>query len=191
MKTQACADSMDRSKSFASLRHLPSHAKVRSTTQRRGRTSKPLALSARLMISIANPPIFCKAPRSFGPAGVGTIGNEHGSSRAQRPFAAAAPAHLQLLFPVEASQLLLVHHNALPVQHDVDPAVAEPSALRRHGPHRLTQRSVVRTDAGVAHRRTVDPQSLARPTLAHPMHRAKGGGCPGPGPVSRRPVTCH
>ncbi len=31
MKTHACADSMDRSKSFASLRHLPSHAKVRST----------------------------------------------------------------------------------------------------------------------------------------------------------------
>lgn len=32
MKTQACADSMDRSKFLASLRHLPSHAKVRSTT---------------------------------------------------------------------------------------------------------------------------------------------------------------
>ena len=38
MKTQACADSMVRSKSLASLRHLPSHAKVRSTTHRRGRT---------------------------------------------------------------------------------------------------------------------------------------------------------
>ncbi len=31
------------SKSFASLRHLPSHAKVRSTTHRRGMTSKPCA----------------------------------------------------------------------------------------------------------------------------------------------------
>jgi hypothetical protein len=28
MKTQAASDSMDRSKSFASLRHLASHAKV-------------------------------------------------------------------------------------------------------------------------------------------------------------------
>jgi hypothetical protein len=68
MKTHAFADSMDRSKSFASLRHLPSHAKVRSTTQRRGRTSKPLALSDRLMISSVKLPILCSAPFSFGPA---------------------------------------------------------------------------------------------------------------------------
>lgn len=59
---------MDRSKSLASLRHLPSHAKVRSTTHRRGRTSKPLALSDRLTISVVYFPIFCRAPRSFGPA---------------------------------------------------------------------------------------------------------------------------
>jgi hypothetical protein len=68
------------------------------------------------------------------------------------PLAAAAPAHLQLLLPVEVPQLLLVHHDTLPLQHDVDPAVAEPPALRRHGLHRLAQRTVVRTDAGVAHR---------------------------------------
>lgn len=36
------------SKSLASLRHRPSHANVRSTTQRLGRTSKPLAVSDRL-----------------------------------------------------------------------------------------------------------------------------------------------
>lgn len=46
----------------------------------------------------------------------------------------------------------------------------EPPALLRHGLHRVAQRSIVRTGAGVAHCRTVDPQSLARPTLAHPMH---------------------
>jgi hypothetical protein len=40
------------------------------------------------------------------------------------------PARLQLLFPVEAPQLLIVHHHALPVQHDVDPAIAEPPARR-------------------------------------------------------------
>ena len=33
-------------KSFASLRQRPSHAKVRSTTHLRGRTSKPCAVSA-------------------------------------------------------------------------------------------------------------------------------------------------
>ena len=38
--------------------------------------------------------------------------------------------------------------------------------------HRFAQRSIVGTDAGVAHRRTVEPQSLARPTLAHPMYLA-------------------
>jgi hypothetical protein len=43
----ASEEAMDFSTSFASLRHLPSHAKVRSTTQRRGSTSKPFALSER------------------------------------------------------------------------------------------------------------------------------------------------
>ncbi len=33
--------SMDLSQSLANLRHLPSQAKVRSTTHPRGRTSKP------------------------------------------------------------------------------------------------------------------------------------------------------
>ena len=58
MKIQASAEAMVRSKSFASLRHRPSHAKVRSTTQRRGKTSKPLALSVRLTISSVNFPTF-------------------------------------------------------------------------------------------------------------------------------------
>lgn len=49
------------SRSLASLRHLPSHAKVRSTTQRLGRTSKPLAPSDRLTISVTRPGMafFC------------------------------------------------------------------------------------------------------------------------------------
>jgi EAL domain-containing protein (putative c-di-GMP-specific phosphodiesterase class I) len=49
------------SKSLASLRHRPSHANVRSTTQRLGRTSKPLAVSDRLTISVTKPGIafFC------------------------------------------------------------------------------------------------------------------------------------
>lgn len=35
---------------FGQLRQRPSHANMRSTTHRRGRTSKPLALSERLMV---------------------------------------------------------------------------------------------------------------------------------------------
>ena len=49
------------SKSLASLRQRPSHAKVLSTTQRLGKTSKPLAVSERLTISVARPGMafFC------------------------------------------------------------------------------------------------------------------------------------
>lgn len=49
------------SKSLASLRHRPSHANVRSTTQRLGRTSKPLAVSDRFTIAVASPGMafFC------------------------------------------------------------------------------------------------------------------------------------
>src|SRR5215210_2627428 len=56
------------SQSLASLRQRPSHAKVRSTTQRRGSTSKPEAMSERLTISRVQHPIFASAPFSFGPA---------------------------------------------------------------------------------------------------------------------------
>jgi transposase len=64
----ASAEVMDFSQSLASRRHRPSQAKVRSTTQRRARTSKPLASSERLTISIVHAPILSIALRSFGPA---------------------------------------------------------------------------------------------------------------------------
>jgi hypothetical protein len=50
MKTQATALVMVASKSLASRRHRLSHANVLSTTHRRGKTSKPFAVSDRLMI---------------------------------------------------------------------------------------------------------------------------------------------
>lgn len=56
---------MDFTKCLASLRHPPSHAKARSTTHWRGRTSKPFALSVRLMISSVQRPIFFKRPSAF------------------------------------------------------------------------------------------------------------------------------
>ena len=48
MVAHASAEAMDFSQSLASRRQRPSQAKVRSTTHRRGRTSKPLAVSERL-----------------------------------------------------------------------------------------------------------------------------------------------
>ena len=50
-KTHATALAIVASRSFPSLRHRPSQARVRSTIQRRGRTSNPLVASDRLMIS--------------------------------------------------------------------------------------------------------------------------------------------
>ncbi len=64
MRIHATALAMVASKSFANRRQRPSQAKVRSTTQRRGRTSKPLALSQRLMTSIVQRPRSLSARRS-------------------------------------------------------------------------------------------------------------------------------
>ena len=67
-RTQATALAMVASKSLASLRQRPSQAKVRSTTHLRGRTSKPLAVSERLMISIVHRRLRFSAARSLSPA---------------------------------------------------------------------------------------------------------------------------
>jgi len=64
----ASADAMERSTSLANLRHLPSQAKVRSTTHRRGRTSKPFVLPERLMISTVQRPIFFSRRFNLSPA---------------------------------------------------------------------------------------------------------------------------
>jgi hypothetical protein len=53
------------SKSFASRRLRLSHAMVRSTTQRRGNSLKPLAASDRLTISMVQEPIEASAFLSF------------------------------------------------------------------------------------------------------------------------------
>ncbi len=59
---------MDFSKSLARRRFRPSHAKVRSTTHRRGSSTKPFAVSDRLMISIVHVPHALKASLSLSPA---------------------------------------------------------------------------------------------------------------------------
>ena len=60
--------SMELSQSLANLRHLPSQAKVRSTTHLRGRTAKPSAVSERLMISMVHWPCSNNASFSLSPA---------------------------------------------------------------------------------------------------------------------------
>jgi hypothetical protein len=63
-KIHASAEATDASQPLANLRHLPSHAKVRSTTQRRGKTSNRLAMG--LTISIVQVPRRPRAPGVFG-----------------------------------------------------------------------------------------------------------------------------
>ena len=63
---QAVELSIVRSQSLANRRHLPSHAKVRSTTHRMGSRTKPFALSGRLTVSsVHSSPMAC---RSLSPA---------------------------------------------------------------------------------------------------------------------------
>ena len=68
MKAQASALAIVASKSLARRRHRPSQARVLSTTHLRGRTSKPFAVSERLMISTVQVPRLARASVSFSPA---------------------------------------------------------------------------------------------------------------------------
>ena len=60
MMVHALEPGTDFSRSLAGPRHRPSHAKIRSTTHRRGNTLKPFWSSQRLITSIVHPPL---APR--------------------------------------------------------------------------------------------------------------------------------
>jgi hypothetical protein len=86
-----------------------------------------------------------------------------------RPVSAATLANGQLLFPIETSELLQIHDDPLAVEHHVDAAIAEATALRRHLLHRLANGRIVRPNAAIPQARPIHRQNLARPTLAHPV----------------------
>ena len=75
MKSQACAVAIRVSKSLAKRRLRLSQARVRSTTHRRGRTSKPWASLGRLTISRVHRPIFFQGCFEFG-SGIGAVGDD-------------------------------------------------------------------------------------------------------------------
>ena len=66
MRIQACALAIDLSQSFDRRRQRPSPAKVRSTTHRLGKTSKPCAVSERLTICTVQRPIDLQGVSQFG-----------------------------------------------------------------------------------------------------------------------------
>ena len=67
-KAQALELSTVFSQSLARRRHRPSQASVRSTTHLRGNTSKPWAVSDRLMIWMVQSPCPLRASRNLLPA---------------------------------------------------------------------------------------------------------------------------
>jgi hypothetical protein len=67
MYTQALALAIDASKSFAKRRFRLSQASVRSTTQRRGSSLKPVASAARLTISMVQFPNLARASLRLAP----------------------------------------------------------------------------------------------------------------------------
>src|SRR3954471_11156923 len=75
MKAQALELSMVFSQSLARRRHRPSQASVRSTTHRRGNTSKPSAVSDRLMIAMVQSPCPLEGIAQFA-ARIAAIGED-------------------------------------------------------------------------------------------------------------------
>ena len=69
-KSHAVADALVVSKSLARRRLRFSQASVRSTPHLRGRSSKPFAVSDRLMISTVQSPVAASAPLSFSQVSV-------------------------------------------------------------------------------------------------------------------------
>ena len=82
MSIQASAEATDFSQSLASLRQRPSQAKVRSTTHRRGSTSKPLAVSERVTTSIVHAPNRRERAAQFRPR-IATVGEDVAEPRAR------------------------------------------------------------------------------------------------------------
>ncbi len=68
IRSHGSALSMVFSKSLARRRLRPNQANVRSTTHRRGKSTKPLAACGRVTISRVQVPSLASAPMSFGPA---------------------------------------------------------------------------------------------------------------------------
>ncbi len=131
------------------------HSRLKSSTTARTRNRRP---------SVKASDTKSRLQRSFGPSG-----SKHRPSGAQGPLPAATLAHLQLLLAVKPPELLLVHDDPLPFQHEVDAPVAEPAAFSGDLLHGVPQSSIVRPDAPVSDARPVDLQNLARPALAHPV----------------------
>ena len=61
----------------------------------------------------------------------------------------------------------MVHINALPFQHNADAAITKPPTILGNTSNSLSEVSVIGPRASIAHRRSINLQYVARPTLTH------------------------
>jgi len=92
----------------------------------------------------------------------------HWRPRATRPLSTPSPPDTQLLFRIEAVQLLVVHNHAFAFQHYTDPPITKPAAFVSNRLHlfahfRIIWRVVAPDGLGI------DTNKPARPTLRDVM----------------------
>ena len=87
---------------------------------------------------------------------------------AQRPLAAATPAHLQAFLPVDPQQLLVVGRQPLPGKEVAQSPVAEPTALPGQLPQALAQGAVVGPHWFIPDDPTRNADDVAGTALAEP-----------------------
>ncbi len=97
---------------------------------------------------------------------------------ADRPLAAAAPAHHQALLAIDPEQALVVDRKALPPQQHMQPPIAEAAALGSHGLHALAQEAIVRARGLVADCHAAEAGGFTRPPFAHPVMPHEMGDSP-------------
>jgi SRSO17 transposase len=95
-----------------------SHAKVRSTTQRRGKISKPFAWSDRLMISTFQSPILVRALRNLSPAYGLSAPFRQGLSERGLVWAVGIP-HKQKGYPADVGMIFPVSGRGRPRERHI------------------------------------------------------------------------
>lgn len=135
MRLSNSRESRPPDRDVSAIRHR--HSRVKSSTTARTRKRRP-SVKASLTKS--------RLQRSLG-----RDGRTSGRLVPQSSLSTAALAHRQLLLTIETPELLQVHDDPLPIQHDVDAAIAETAALRRNLLHRLTNGRIVRPHAAISY----------------------------------------
>ncbi len=82
----------------------------------------------------AKPPAIreCVGYKIKAPTLVCSVWHAHWPACAQGSFPTAPASNLQLFLSIYAPQLFMVHEYSLPLQHDLDTTIAEPTPFASH-----------------------------------------------------------